>query len=73
MGRLGGNPRQKKCINFVRHLIELEKLKGKYAISRGNVTNKTTTNINHTISETYAGEEGSRHISGRLWINGSIC
>ena len=52
MGRLGGNPRQKKCINFVRHLIELEKLKGKYAICRGNATNKTSTKINHTISET---------------------
>jgi len=73
MGRYGGNPRQKKCIKFVMHLIELEKLKGIYAISRGNATNKTSTKINHTISETYAGEEGSRHISGRLCIYGSIC
>ena len=62
MGRLGGNPRQKKCINFVRHLIELKKLKGKYAICRGNATNKTSTTINHAISETYAGEESLKRV-----------
>ena len=73
MGRQGGNTRRKKCINFVRHQIELKKLKGKHAISRGNMTVKTFTKIDHALCETYAEVESPLPISGRLYTKGQIC
>jgi len=41
----------------------LKKLKGDYPIGRGNATEKTSTKINHTLSETYAGVESPLQIS----------
>jgi len=71
-GEVRGKHEAKEVHNFVRHQIELEKLKGKYAISRGNTTDKTFTKIDHALCETYAGVESPLPISGRLYTKGQI-
>jgi len=71
-GKVREKHQAKQVHKFCEALIESKKLKGKYAISQGNATDKTSTKIDHVPTQTYAGEESPQQISGRLYSRGRI-